>query len=130
MRWPSASLAACSCALVLAGCGGGGERVAPPPPPRIPSGLAQRLAAEADLVATAPAGSCAARAAAVRLQADAIAFIGRVPGRYQEQLMSAANGLVNRLSPCTAPTRREPPPGKGHDKHAKHEKQKHDEGNG
>ncbi len=44
--------------------------------------------------------------------------------------MSAANGLVNRLSPCTAPTRREPPPGKGHDKHAKHEKQKHDEGNG
>jgi hypothetical protein len=127
MRWPSASLAACSCALVLAGCGGGGERAAPPPPPRIPSGLAQRLAAEADLVAAAPARSCAARAAAVRLQTDAIASVGRVPGRYQEQLMSAANGLVDRLSPCTEPTRREPPRGKGHNKHGKHEKKEHDE---
>jgi len=130
MRWPSASLAACSCALFLAGCGGGGERVAPPPLPRIPSGLAQRLAAEADLVATATAGSCAARAAAVRLQADAIGSIGRIPGRYQEQLMSAANGLVDRLSRCTEPTRREPPSSKGHGKHGKREKKKHAEGNG
>ena len=127
MRWPSASLAACSCALFLAGCGGGGGR-AFPPPPRIPSGLAHRLAAEADLVAAAPAGSCAARAAAVRLQEDAIASIGHVPGRYQEQLMNAANGLVTRLSACTEPTRREPQQGKSHDKHRKHEQKKHDEG--
>jgi len=129
MRWPSASLAACSCALLLSGCGGDSERAAPPPRlPRIPSGLAQRLAAEAELVASAPTGSCAARAAAVRLQQDAIASIARVPGRFQEQLMNAANGLVTRLSPCTEPTRREPPPrGKGHEKHGKHVKKKNDE---
>jgi hypothetical protein len=125
MRWPSASLAACSCGVLLAGCGGGGDRAAPAPPPRIPSRLAQRLAAEADLVAAAPAGSCTARAAAVRLQSDAIASIGNVPGRYQEQLMGAANSLVDRLSPCTEPKRREPPRGKGH---GKHEKKKHGEG--
>lgn len=127
MRWPSALLAGCSCALLLAGCGGGGEQAAPKPvPPRIPAAVAQRLAAEADLIAAAQPGSCTARAAAARLQGEVIEAIqsGRVPLRYQEPLMSAANGLAGRLSQCTEPTRRKEPkerPPKPH----KHDKKKH-----
>jgi len=108
MRCRSASLAASSCALLLAGCGGAGERAAPGPrPSRIPADLAQRLAAEANRVAAAEPGSCTARAAAARLQDEAIQAIrsGRVPVRYQEPLMSAANGLAARLASCTEPTR-------------------------
>jgi len=73
--------------------------------PRIPADVAQRLAAEADLIASAEPRSCTARAAAERLQAEAIEAIQsrRVPPRYQEQLMSAANGLVSRLSLCAEP---------------------------
>jgi hypothetical protein len=122
MRWLSASVAASSCALLLAGCGGGGKQATTPRPrpPRIPADVAQRLAAEADLIASARPGSCAARAAAARLQADALATIHRVPLRYQEPLMSAANGLVARLSECTEPTRRTKHPGKhGKKKHGK-----------
>jgi hypothetical protein len=128
MRWPSALLTASSCTLLLAGCGGGGERAAPPPrPPRIPADVAQRLAAEADLIATAQPGACTARAAAARLQGEVIEAIqsGRVPRRYQEPLMSAANGLVDRLTVCTEPTRRSEPAGK-HGKRGKHEKKKHE----
>jgi hypothetical protein len=127
MRWPSALLTASSCVLLVAGCGGG-ERAAPQPrPPRIPADIAQRLAAEADLIATAQAGSCTARAAAARLQGEVIQAIqsGRVPRRYQEPLMSTANGLVDRLTVCTDPTRRSEPAGK-HGKRAKHEKKKHE----
>jgi hypothetical protein len=110
MRWLSASAAASSCALLLAGCGGGGAKQATSPrprPPRIPAAVAQRLAAEADLIASAKPGSCTARAAAARLQAEAIQTIQQVPERYQEPLMSAANDLVSRLSQCTEPTRGE-----------------------
>ena len=123
MRWPSASLAASSCALLLAGCGGGAEQTTPTPrPPRIPADVVQRLAAEADLIATAQPGSCTARAAATRLQSEAIQAIQsrRIPPRYQEPLMNAANGLVARLSECTEPTRRTEHPGKhGKKKHGK-----------
>jgi hypothetical protein len=124
MRWLSASVAASSCALLLAGCGGGAKQTTTPRPrpPRIPADVAQRLAAEADLIATAQPGSCIARAAAARLQAKAIRAIQshRLPLRYQEPLMSAANGLVARLSVCAAP-----PP---NDPEKKHEKKKHEEG--
>ena len=123
MRWLSASVAASSCALLLAGCGGGGKQAAPRTrPPRIPADVAQRLAAEADLVAAAQPGSCTARAAAARLQGDAIQAIQSHvdPVRYQEQLMSAANDLVDRLPRCTQPTRRTEHPGKhGKKKHGK-----------
>jgi hypothetical protein len=118
MRWRSASVAASSCALLLAGCGGGAaKQTAPKPrPPRIPADVAGQLAADADLIATAQPGSCTARAAAARLQAAAIRAIQshRVPVRYQEPLMDAANGLAARLSRCT-----EPAQGKGREKHAK-----------
>jgi hypothetical protein len=121
MRWRSASVTAFSCALLLAGCGGGNANQTKPRPrpPRIPAGVAQRLAAEADLIASAQTGSCTARAAAARLQADALEAIQshRVPSRYQEPLMSAANGLVARLSVCAEPTRK--------DDEKRHEKKKH-----
>ncbi len=123
MRWPSASVTACSCALLLAGCGGDAKQTKPNPrPPRIPVDVAQRLAAEADLIASAQPGSCAARAAAARLQAEALQAIQshRMPPRYQEPLMSAANGLVARLSVCAEPTRK--------DNEKKHEKKKHEKG--
>jgi len=121
MRWRSASVTAFSCAVLLAGCGGGNANQTKPRPrpPRIPADVAQRLAAEADLIARAQPGSCTARAAAARLQAEALEAIQshRVPPRYQEPLMSAANGLVARLSVCAEPTRK--------DDEKKHEKKKH-----
>jgi hypothetical protein len=120
VRWPSASVAASSCALLLAGCGGGDAKhtTSRPRPPQIPAEVAQRLAAEADLIGSAQPGSCTARAAAARLQAKAIEAIQsrRVPKRYQEPLMSAANGLVARLSVCAEPT----------DNKGKHGKKKHE----
>ena len=123
MRWRSASVTAFSCTLLLAGCGGGNvDQTKPRPrPPRIPADVAQRLAAEADLIASAKPGSCTARAAAARLQAEALEAIQshRVPPRYQEPLMSAANGLVARQSVCAEPTRKDD--GKRHEK-KKHEK--------
>ena len=121
MRWRSASVTAFSCAVLLAGCGGGNANQTKPRPrpPRIPADVAQRLAAEADLIARAQPGSCTARAAAARLQAEALEAIQshRVPPRYQEPLMSAANGLVARLSVCAEPTRK--------DDEKRHEKKKH-----
>lgn len=127
MRWLSASVAASSCALLLAGCGGGStKQTAPTPrPPRIPADLARQLAAEADLIASAPPGTCTARAAAARLQAETIQAIQshRLPARYQEPLTSTANDLVARLAQCTEPTRRKPEKPK-HPKPPKHEKKK------
>jgi hypothetical protein len=121
MRWRSASVTAFSCALLLAGCGGGNanQTKSRPRPPRIPADVARRLAAEADLIARAEPGSCTARAAAARLQAEALEAIQshRVPPRYQEPLMGAANGLVARLSICAEPTRK--------DDEKRHEKKKH-----
>ena len=125
MRWPSASVTAFSCALLLAGCGGGNANQTKPRPrpPRIPAEVAQRLAAEADLIARAQPGSCTARAAAARLQAEALEAIQshRVPPRYQEPLMSAATGLVARLSVCSEPT-----PKGGGKKHGKKKHEKND----
>jgi hypothetical protein len=126
MRWRSGLLTASSAAL-LAGCGGGGNQAQPPPkPPRIPTGVATRLAGEADRVAALTPGTCAARDAANRFRSDVIASVGRLPARYQEPLTSAANDLAARLAACTEP----PPPPKpaehGHHGHG-HGKKK-DEG--
>ena len=89
MRWRNGLLTASS-ALLVAGCGSEAHK-ATPPPPRIPSGVASKLAAEAEQVAALTPGTCEARDAAERFRADVIASIGRVPARYQEPLTSAAN---------------------------------------
>jgi hypothetical protein len=114
MRWRSAWLTACSCALLLAGCGGEGRR-SPPAPPRIPAGVAERLAADADRVAATP--GCAGHAPAVELRGDVIAAISQVPARYQEQLTSAANDLVDRIRPCAQPEEKEKHEPEHHGKH-------------
>jgi hypothetical protein len=123
MRWRSGLLTASS-ALVLAGCGGEHQAQPPPKPPRIPSGVAARLAAEADRVAALTPGTCAARDAAARFRAEVIASIGQVPPRYQEPLTSAANSLAERLAACT-----EPSPRRDHGKR-KHGHGKHEDGQG
>ena len=119
MRWRSGLLTASS-ALLLAGCGGGRERASPPsPPPRIPAGVATRLAAEADQVAGLAPGTCAARDAASRFRGDVVASIGRVPARYREQLMSAANDLAERVATCPPPAPPPLPEQHGHGEHGK-----------
>lgn len=122
MRWRTASVTAFSCALLLAGCGGGNANHTKPRPrpPRIPADVAQRLAAEADLIARAQPGSCTARTAATLLRAETLEAIQshRLPPRYQEPLMSAVNGLEARLSICAEPTRK--------DDEKRHEKKNHE----
>ena len=122
MRWQSGLLTASS-ALLLAGCGGGDQTAHPPRPPRIP-GVARQLATEADHVPTLTPGTCEARDAAARFRSHVIASIGRVPPRYQEPLMSAANALADRLAACVEPQPVEAEHGKGHGK--KHGRKKHD----
>jgi hypothetical protein len=109
MRWRSGLLTASSAAL-LAACGS--HRAAPPP--RIPAQEATRLAAEADRVAALAPGSCAARDAAARFRSDVIASVGRIPARYQETLLSAANDLAERLTACTRPEQARKEHGKHH----------------
>jgi hypothetical protein len=82
--------------------------------------VAQRLAAEADLVAATP--GCAGRDAAVRLRRDVVAAISRVPSRYQEPLMSAANDLVERIRACAPGREDDRAKDHGRDKHGKHAK--------
>ena len=123
MRWQSGLLTASS-ALLLAGCGGGDQTAHPPRPPRIPAGVAQQLATEADRVATLTPGTCEARDAAARFRSHVIASIGRVPARYEEPLMSAANALADRLAACVEPQPVESGHEKGHGK--KHGRKKHD----
>jgi hypothetical protein len=125
MGWRSGLLTASS-ALVLAGCGGGDHAAPPPPPPKIPAGVAARLAAQADHVAALTPGTCEARDAATGFRAQVIASINlhRIPARYQEPLLSAANSLAERLATCTAPPPVERAHGKGKKKHHgdKHDK--------
>src|SRR4051794_36824958 len=125
MRWRNGLLTASS-VLLLAGCGGQ-QQSAPPKLPKIPSGVASRLAAEADQVAALTPGSCEARDAAARFRSDVIASIGSVPARYQEPLTSAANSLAERLASCVAPPPGSKPPhekGHGKPKHHGHGKRK------
>jgi hypothetical protein len=115
MRWRSALLAASS-ALLIAGCGSSTPTRTTKRPPKIPAQVAQKLAAEAEAVASAQ--GCGARAPAVKLQTDVIAAVGEIPARYREQLMSAANDVVSRIPECL-------PPRQEHGKHKGHEKKKH-----
>jgi len=117
MRWRSALLAASSWALVVAGCGGSSAQHAKPRP-KIPADLARQLAADADAVASTP--GCAAREAAVKLQTDVINSIRRIPQRYREQLLSAANDVASRIPECLPPKKEDHGKHKGHGKHKKH----------
>ena len=89
-------------AAAAAGCGGS----EPVPPPSLPAALAADLAARSDAVAQRlEAGDgCGARAEADALQADAIAAVnaGRVPARYQEELVSSVAVLVASVE-CVPP---------------------------
>jgi hypothetical protein len=104
MRWLSASLAASSCALLLAGCGGGERPQQPAPQPKLPRAVAQQLAARASRVAKRLRANdrCGALAEATQLQRDVIQAINaqRVPSRLQEPLQSATNSLVLRIGVC------------------------------
>jgi hypothetical protein len=111
-----------SSALVLAGCGSSTATRTTKPPPRIPADVAQRLAADADAVASTQ--GCAARRAATKLQRDAIDAIGQIPQRYREQLMSAATDVVSRVPECLPPQKEH---GKGKGKGHKKKHGKHDE---
>jgi hypothetical protein len=125
MRWRNGLLTASS-ALLLTACGGGHEATPPPPPvPRIPAGVAERLAAEADAVAALTPGTCEARDAAARFRDDVIASIGRIPPRWQEPLTSAANTLAARLATCPVAKPGEEPSKKRkhHGHHEKHERE-------
>jgi hypothetical protein len=115
MRWRSAWLAVFS-ALILSGCGQSTPTRTTKPPPRIPADLAQQLAADADAVANA--SGCGARNPAVKLQTDVINSVGRIPQRYREQLMSAANDVVSRIPECLPPKQDHGKP-KGRKKHKK-----------
>ena len=117
MRWRNAWLVASSAAL-LAGCGNR-EAAPPPKPARIPPAVAQQLAADADAVSAV--SGCSAHDAAAKLQRDTIAAISRVPARYREQLMGAANALAARVPACPPPPeKKHEDHGHGHGKHKKH----------
>jgi hypothetical protein len=119
----------------LAGCGGGDN--AAPPPPRIPAPLASSLAARSDAVAERLAANdgCGALDAAKRLQQEAIAAVNarRVPPRFQESLLGAANDLVLRIHcapPPAAPRAEDNQDEQGNGKgHGRHGKGKHGGGN-
>ena len=123
MRWRSAWLAVFS-ALVLSACGQSTPPRTTKPTPRIPADLAQQLAADADAVANA--AGCGARNPAVKLQTDVINSVGRIPQRYREQLMSAANDVVSRIPECLPP-QQEHGKSEGHEKKKKKHGKKHDE---
>jgi len=104
MRWQSASLAASSCLVLLAGCGGGGAAEQTTPQPRLPKAEALLLAARADRIASRlDAGdTCAALAQATALRSEVTAAInaGRIPQAFLEPLSSSVNGLVDRVGSC------------------------------
>ncbi len=102
-----------SVALALDGCGGDRESVSPGP--RLPSALAEELAADADAVAQLlDAGDpCGAAGRAAGLQRRAIAALnrpGRVPEDLKEDLGVAVADRVDRAQTECAAARPPPPP--------------------
>src|SRR4051794_41874655 len=117
MRWRNGLLTASS-VLLLAGCGDGHkQQAAPPKLPKIPSGVASRLAAEADQVGALTPGSCEARDAAARFRSDVIASIGSGPARYREPPTAAPNSPAGRLAPRVQPKPEPQPKPKARAKH-------------
>ena len=73
----------------------------------LPAALAERLAVRSDTVARRldSGDSCAARAEAEALQAETIATLneGRIPQRFQEELLASVTALVESIELCVAP---------------------------
>jgi hypothetical protein len=119
--------AALAAALFLAGCGSGDERAAPSPP-RLPAALAAQLASRSDDVARLlrQNDGCSALAAAKALQRETIAAVNarRVPARFQEPLLGAANDLVFRIHCAPSPAASAPAD------EARHGEGKHHKGKG
>jgi hypothetical protein len=112
-------------ALCLSACGAAKQSA---PPPTFSRSLASALAAQSDAVADALAAgnSCRALRLAHALQQRTIAAINQhgVEAGLQEQLSSAVNELVARVT-CTAPPAPAPAPREhehGHGKHRGHGK--------
>jgi hypothetical protein len=127
----SFTLLLCGVVVLAAGCGGGGENVAsePAPAPTIDPAVADRLAAASDAVADAlDAGDvCGAAGLADDLNAQVIAAVnaGEIPPRYQEDVQSRANELVNTVN-CPQPADDD----EDEDEPKKKEKKKKKEDNG
>ena len=104
MRWQSASLAASSCLVLLAGCGGGATAERKTPPPKLPGAVAHQLAARADRIASRldVGDTCGAVAQATALRSEVTAAINadRIPQAFLEPLSSSVNGLVGRVGSC------------------------------
>ena len=99
---------ACLAVAILAGCGGDGGAETP----LLPRDLAESLASRSDAVAEAlDAGDpCRAAGKANQLRAEAIEAVnaGRIPERYQEDLLTSANELAaSAAEECSAQA---PPP--------------------
>jgi hypothetical protein len=93
--------------LLLAGaCGGGGDFA--PPPRAIEPATAERLAATsdsiADLIDAGDVCGAAGRADDLLAQVTEAINAGAVPARFQEQLTSKANELVNEVNCPPPPT--------------------------
>jgi hypothetical protein len=93
--------------LLLAGaCGGGGDSA--PPPRAIEPATAERLAATsnsiADLIDAGDVCGAAGRADDLLAQVTEAINAGAVPARFQEQLTSKANELVNEVNCPPPPT--------------------------
>lgn len=112
--------------LVAAGCGGGEESASPLPAP-----VANELAARSDAVAERlEAGdACGARAEADALQAAAIDAVndGRVPARYQEELVSSVGALATSVECVPPPVARENDDGEDGKGKGKEKKRKDDD---
>lgn len=92
LLWLTASLTVSSC--------GGGDSDEPGIPRATAEALADRSERVADLLARGQ--RCAAAHEADRLRDQAGRVVGAVPTRFQEELMSAANELVDEIN-CPPP---------------------------
>jgi hypothetical protein len=103
------SLHALAVLLLAGGCGGDGESA--PPRPSIEAATAERLAATsesiAELLDQGDVCTAAGRADELRAQVTEAINAGAVPARFQEELSSKANELVNTVN-CPPPPAEEP----------------------
>jgi hypothetical protein len=108
MRRGGTWLAATGALLALAGCGGGGGD-ARPEEPRLPSAVAERLAAESEAIADKlDAGDTCGAAQQADVLEDAVQQAigdGEIPAAFQGELLQTARQLQNDVN-CPEP----PPP--------------------